>query len=68
VIKQYKSSTNLKMVQRKEDIDILIFKESNLDVTIAKEDLDSSQRQLLFHANSKGEMDRYNSPHANQTN
>jgi hypothetical protein len=56
------------MVERKEDIDILIFKESNLDVTIAKEDLDSSQRHLLFHANSKGEMDRYNSPHANQTN
>jgi hypothetical protein len=49
-----------RLQERKEDIDILVFREPGDEGDLSKEDLESSQRALMFSAQAN--VDRYGTP------
>jgi hypothetical protein len=49
-----------RMQEKKEDIDILVFREPGDEGELSKDDLESSQRALIFSAQAN--LDRYGTP------
>ena len=58
--KHSQSSMTARMQVKKEDIDILVFREPGDEGELSKDDLESSQRALIFSAQAN--LDRYGTP------
>lgn len=58
--KHSQSSMTARLQEKKEDIDILVFRDPGDEGNLSKDDLESSQRALIFSAQAN--VDRYGTP------